>query len=84
MESGPLEEGKVGRVLAVEVHGIFENYRRIAHETGAPDDIVRGRVQHEGMDDEEVAAVLTFVRNSWGNQGTAVTPNEVQKARATL
>ena len=34
-----------------------------------------------GLSDEEIANVLTFVRNSWGNQGGAVTPTEVRARR---
>lgn len=34
------------------------------------------------MSDEEVAAVLTYVRQSWGNTASAVTPEDVAKARA--
>ncbi len=36
------------------------------------------------MDDAQVAAVLTHVRNSWGNRGDAVTAAEVQQVRAAL
>jgi nitrite reductase (NO-forming) len=32
--------------------------------------------------DDEVANILTYVRNSWGNAGGAVTADEVAKARA--
>jgi mono/diheme cytochrome c family protein len=34
------------------------------------------------MSDEEVAAVLTYVRNSWGNQGNAVSSNQVNQYRS--
>jgi mono/diheme cytochrome c family protein len=34
------------------------------------------------LDDEAIAAVLTFVRNSWGNAGGAVSPVVVAEARA--
>ncbi|MDF1798912.1 MAG: copper-containing nitrite reductase [Planctomycetota bacterium] len=34
------------------------------------------------LSDDDVANVLTYVRNSWGNQGDMVTVNEVQAARA--
>ena len=34
------------------------------------------------FDDETIAAVLTFVRNSWGNSAGSVTPAEVAAARA--
>ena len=34
------------------------------------------------LNDEEVASVLTYVRNSFGNQGTAITADKVKKVRA--
>jgi mono/diheme cytochrome c family protein len=34
------------------------------------------------MSDEEVAAVLTYVRSSWGNQASAVAPQDVARVRA--
>lgn len=33
------------------------------------------------LKDEEIAAVLTFVRSEWGNKGDPVTPEEVKKVR---
>lgn len=36
------------------------------------------------LSDEQVAAVATYLRNSWGNAAPAVTADEVAKARATL
>lgn len=33
------------------------------------------------LNDEQVASVLTYVRNSWGNSGDAVMPADVQKIR---
>ncbi|MCF2443027.1 HEAT repeat domain-containing protein [Dyadobacter sp. CY345] len=34
------------------------------------------------LNDEEMAAVLTYVRNSFGNQGSAILPERVKKVRA--
>lgn len=34
------------------------------------------------LTDEEVANVLTYIYNSWGNNGTIVTPNDVLKAKS--
>ena len=34
--------------------------------------------------DEQVAAVLTFVRNSWGNKAPAVTPDQVKALRGEV
>jgi nitrite reductase (NO-forming) len=35
------------------------------------------------LNDDEIANILTFVRNAWGNDGEAVTPQEVSAIRAT-
>ena len=35
------------------------------------------------LNDDEIANILTFVRNSWGNQGDAVTHDEVAAVRAS-
>jgi mono/diheme cytochrome c family protein len=32
--------------------------------------------------DEKLAAIMTYIRGSWGNDGSAVTPDEVAAARA--
>lgn len=34
------------------------------------------------LTDEQVSDVLNYVRNTWGNKGAAVTPQEVAQARA--
>jgi nitrite reductase (NO-forming) len=36
------------------------------------------------LNDDQIANVLTYVRNSFGNEGKAVTPDEVKKVRATI
>jgi hypothetical protein len=33
------------------------------------------------LDDDEVAAVLTYIRNSWGGSAQAVAPEQVSKVR---
>ena len=58
---------------------------------------INGKIQAEGRDwnlsmaamgaalsDADLAAVLTYVRQSWGNQARAVTADEVQAVRAAL
>jgi cytochrome c oxidase cbb3-type subunit 2 len=58
---------------------------------------LNGKIQVEGNDwnlsmaamgaalsDADLAAVLTFIRQSWGNQAGAVTADEVQAVRAAL
>jgi nitrite reductase (NO-forming) len=34
--------------------------------------------------DDEIANILTFVRNSWGNQGEPVTAKEVTEKRSKI
>ena len=34
------------------------------------------------LNDKEVAAVLTYVRNSFGNKASAITPEKVKEVRA--
>jgi mono/diheme cytochrome c family protein len=36
------------------------------------------------LDDEQVAAVLTYMRNIWGPPAPAVSPSEVSKPRSSL
>ncbi len=36
------------------------------------------------LDDDEIAAVVTYVRTSWGNKFGKVTPEEVTKIRKSL
>jgi mono/diheme cytochrome c family protein len=36
------------------------------------------------LKDDELAAVLTFVRNSWGNKASAIMPEDVKKIRAEV
>jgi glucose/arabinose dehydrogenase len=40
--------------------------------------------QHSFLSDEEVARVLTYVRQNFGNDYTPINPEEVQKVRETL
>ncbi len=37
-----------------------------------------------GLDDEKIAAVLTYVRSHFGNQGSAITKDQVSAVRAAL
>ena len=36
------------------------------------------------LDDVQVAAVLTYIRNSWGNEASAVPTGEITKTRKNL
>ena len=39
---------------------------------------------HAFLDDQQIADVLTFIRNHWGNEADAVTTDEVAALRKTL
>jgi mono/diheme cytochrome c family protein len=57
---------------------------------GQTGEIVVNGVRYNGImppvpiKDEQVAQVLTYVRNSWGNSGEPVTVEEVKKVRAEI
>ena len=36
------------------------------------------------LNDDEVAAVLTYIRNSFGNKATPILPNQVTEVRAAI
>ena len=36
------------------------------------------------LNDDEMASVLTYIRNSFGNKASAIQPNQVKKIRAKL
>ena len=71
-----------------------KGFNRLAH---IPLMGVNGDIQVEGKDwnmsmaamgaalpDADLAAVLSYVRSSWGNKGTAVTADDVHKIRTSL
>lgn len=43
--------------------------------------LYNGEMKSTGLNDEEVSDVLNYIRNSFGNKGDAVTPEEVKKVR---
>jgi mono/diheme cytochrome c family protein len=48
-------------------------------------DIYAGEMPSQALlKDEEIAAVLTYVRNNFGNKGSSVTTSEVRKIRNTI
>lgn len=42
----------------------------------------KGAMPATGLDDKDIADVLNYVRNSWGNKGDKVTAEHVAKVRA--
>jgi mono/diheme cytochrome c family protein len=72
--------GSSGRLIRIPLHGL----------TGPIE--VSGQTYNASMpgfgnmppldDDENMAAVLTYIRQSWGNQASAITPEQVSAVRA--
>lgn len=56
---------------------------RLPSTEGAPSDLAMPAFAWR-YDDEEVAALATFVRNAWGNHAPAVSAEQVRKVRAHL
>lgn len=72
-------QGPASRPIAIVLHGLqgpikvgkdTYNGVMIAYGTGQP------------MTDAEVAAVVTYIRSSWGNKASAVTAAQVAQVRA--
>lgn len=72
---------------------VFPALNRNALVTGEPNPVIqiilagrKGKIgtmpawQHK-FSDQQIAAVATFIRNNWGNQAEAVTPEMVAKKR---
>ena len=53
----------------------------LSGEIKVNDKIYNGEMSAFDMTDEDVSDVLNYIRNSWGNKGPAVTPEEVTAAR---
>lgn len=71
---------------------LMADKRRSIHQVinGVSGEIKVNKVVYNGemtgfdLTDEEVSDVLNYVRNSFGNKGEAVTPNEVNSVRKNL
>ena len=73
--------GSEERMIKISLHGIHGkievNGKIYDPEKGVPPMTAFGSI----LNDEEVAAVLTYVRNSWGNKASPVRPDTVKKVR---
>jgi mono/diheme cytochrome c family protein/lysophospholipase L1-like esterase len=71
-------EERLIKIALHGIHGIIEvNGKTYDPEKGVPPMTAFGSI----LKDEEVAAVLTYVRNSWGNKAAPVLPATVKKVR---
>jgi nitrite reductase (NO-forming) len=67
----------VNRTIATVVHGLQGKVT----VNGAEYNSIMPQL---GLNDEQVANVLTFVYSSWGNNGTEVLPDQVKQVRTTV
>ena len=74
--------GDKERLIKLTLHGIWGkitvNGKTYDPTKGVPPMTAVGAM----FDDEQVAAVLTYVRSSWGNEADPITPDEVKSVRA--
>ncbi len=78
LDRSPWVLGDPQRAAAIVLHGMFGTLRM-------PDGgVFNSAMEPLGglLDDQEVAAVLTYVRQSWGNFDTPVIPEQVAAVRA--
>ena len=70
-------QGDKGRLIRLVLHGA-QGEMKVGEE-------VYNNVMtaHDFLTDEQIAAVLTFIRQNFGNQADPVTPEEVAAVRAT-
>jgi mono/diheme cytochrome c family protein len=68
-------------LMADKVRSIKQTLHGLSGEIKVNGKTYNGEMSSFDLTDEEVSDVLNYVRNSWGNKGAAVTPQEVSAAR---
>ena len=78
--------GPSARVIRIVLYGLKGKITVSGHDFGAAAMPVFGQVDGSAYkwSDEKVAAVLTYVRQEWGNKAGAVTTDEVSAVRKAL
>jgi len=71
-------QGSEERLIKLTLHGLHGpiEVEGVEHPGQVP------MTQFKGLGDEEIAAVLTYVRNSFGNKASVITPGKVKAVRA--
>ncbi len=81
LTGSPWVVGSEERLIKATLHGLWGKMdvggKTFDPANGVPPMTAFGSL----LDDKELAAVLTFVRNTWGNQAPAVSPESVHKVR---
>ena len=68
-------------LMADKKRSIMQTLHGVSGEMKVNGRIYNGEMTGFDLTDEEVSDVLNYIRNSWGNKGVAVTPQEVAAAR---
>ncbi|MBN7815480.1 DUF7133 domain-containing protein [Algoriphagus pacificus] len=74
--------GDENRLTLILLHGLEGAIEVDGKKYDAPE-ILPVMPAHSTMDDSSIASILTYIRNEWGNQATAVTGRTVGKMRVT-
>lgn len=74
--------GDEKRLSLIILHGLEGPIVVQGKKYGAPE-ILPVMPAHSVMDDADIAAILTYIRNEWGNQANPVTPSTVGSTRHT-
>ena len=74
--------GDEKRLALIILHGIEGPIEVAGKKYDAPE-ILPVMPSHSTMDDESIAAILTYIRNEWGNQAPAITRGLVGGTRHT-
>ena len=87
MEKGEGMEGafpplaKSDYLMADKARSVKQILKGVSGEMTVNGTTYNGDMPAIDLTDEQVSDVLNYVRNSWGNKGTAVTPSEVKAQR---
>lgn len=74
--------GDERRLSMILLHGI-EGAIEVAGKTYDAPDILPVMPAHSTMDDGNIAAILTYIRNEWGNQAPPISGRTISKTRLT-
>jgi mono/diheme cytochrome c family protein len=78
--------GPAGRVIRIVLYGLKGKLHVQGNEFGASQMPVFGRVQNSAHNwsDQKIAAVLTYIRQDWGNKADPISEEDVAAVRNAL
>ena len=73
--------GEKERLIKISIHGLMGEIEvnGVKYNNVLPPGIPPG-----SLTDQQIADVLTYIRNEWGNSASAVSPEEVATVRLTV